>query len=76
MVGYCGDNQYDRKGNRRQEDFVTYALKLGYKRDLASEAERRVGRSASLNTKMMTLINLVNEEKRNKSTARGISARK
>ena len=54
----------DRNGDKRHEDFTAYAVKLGYKRELSTEAERRVGGSASLNTKMMTLLNLVEERRR------------
>lgn len=64
MVGYNNGTTCDRRGDKKQEDFVMYATKLGYKRDLAQKAERQVGMSASLNTKLRTLTNLFEEEKR------------
>ena len=46
------------------QDFVQYAQKLGYRRDVAILAEQRAGSNASLNTKMMHLLKFVELERR------------
>ena len=58
MVGYCDGNKYDPRGNRSQKNFVTYATRLGYARDLAAQAERQAGSSASTSRKLEALIKL------------------
>ena len=50
--------------DKKQQDFVSYAMKLGYRRDLAEKAERQVGQSALLNTKLRALTRLFEEQKR------------
>lgn len=52
------------ESKKTTKDFVEYAQKLGYRRDMGTRAEQRVGEAASLNTKMMALLNLAETEKR------------
>ena len=50
--------------DQSNRNFVDYAQKLGYRRDMAMRAEQRAGVKASLNGKLMILLNYAALEKR------------